>query len=246
MRQTILRLFRGLGLGAGRCPVCGTVMADGSRALCETCAGALPLRIGGLCPTCGTMSGRESDPPCQCPDCRLEPPPWDELYFHGPYAGRMRELIIGYKFGNRYDRNRLLATLGIEAFEARRARTPDAVVPVPLHGRRLAWRGFNQSAEIARGLARRLKRPLLLDGLERTRNTPPQTSFGFKERQTNIKGAFAANPDRVEGRRVLLVDDVYTTGSTLRECARTLLHAGCAGVDVLVLARTKRDSASRE
>ncbi|WFS61850.1 ComF family protein [Pseudodesulfovibrio thermohalotolerans] len=241
MRRSIPALFRKLGLGAGRCAVCGAVMTDGSQVLCDACAEGLPLRTGGLCPTCGAMSGHETDPPSQCPDCRLEPPPWDELYFHGPYAGRMRELIIGYKFGNRYDRNRLLATLGIEAFEARPGRTPDAVVPVPLHGRRLVWRGFNQSAEIGRGLARRLKLPLLLHGLERTRNTPPQTSFGFKERQINIKGAFAANPARIEGRRVLLVDDVYTTGSTLRECARTLRRAGCAAVDVLVLARTRRD-----
>ncbi len=218
-------------------------MADGFGSLCPDCAKALPLRIGGLCPACGAMSGREADPPSLCPECRSAPPPWDELYFHGPYAGALRQLILGYKFNNRFERNRLLRMLGVAAFEARRGRLPDAVVPVPLHDRRLAWRGFNQSLEIARGLARHVNRPLLTHGLRRTRNTPPQSRFGLRERQANIKGAFAADPDLIRGRRLLLVDDVYTTGATLRECAGTLKRAGCEGVDVLVLARTRRELA---
>ncbi|EGB14671.1 phosphoribosyltransferase [Pseudodesulfovibrio mercurii] len=241
MFRPVLNLARALGLRAGRCPVCASVMADGSRTLCPACAGELPLRTGGLCPACGGMSGREEDPPTLCPECRLDPPPWDRLYFHGRYTGLLRELILGYKFRDRFDRDRLLGALGVAAFEARGGLVPDAVVPVPLHGRRLAWRGFNQSLEIARGLARHLDRPLLVHGLTRTRNTPPQTRFGLRERQANIKGAFAADPALVRGRRLLLVDDVYTTGSTLNECARTLLRAGCTGLDVLVLARTQRE-----
>ena len=212
-------------------------MPDGGRPLCAACAGELPLRTGGLCPACGEMSVRDEAPPSLCPECRAAAPPWEELYFHGPYAGIMRRLIIGYKFNNRFERNRLLGALAISAFEARSGRTPDAVVPVPLHDRRLIWRGFNQSLEIARGLARHVDRPLLVHGLRRTRNTPPQTRFGLRERQANIKGAFAADTALVKGKRLLLVDDVYTTGSTLRECARTLKRAGCKEVNVLVLAR---------
>lgn len=243
MLRPVLSLARRLGLSAGRCPVCATVLADGSGALCPACARELPLRTGGLCPACGEMSGRETDPPSLCPECRAAPPPWDALYFHGRYAGVLRDLILGYKFRNRFERNRLLGLLGVAAFTARRGRLPDAVVPVPLHDRRLAWRGFNQSLEIARGLARHVDRPLLARALRRTRNTPPQTRFGLRERQANIKGAFAADPVLVRGKRLLLVDDVYTTGSTLRECAGTLVRAGCAGVDVLVLARTGREPA---
>jgi len=239
--RPVLNLARRLGLRAGRCAVCGAVMEDAARPLCAVCARTLPLRTGGLCPACGEMSGRETDPPSLCPDCRREPPPWNELYFHGRYEGVLRRLIIGYKFNNRFERNRLLSALAAAAFDARRGSAPDAVVPVPLHHRRLVWRGFNQSLEIARGLARREDRPLLVHGLARTRNTPPQTRFGLRERQANIKGAFAANPGLVRGKRLLLVDDVYTTGSTLQECARTLLRAGCAGVDVLVLARAQGD-----
>ncbi|MEZ7197963.1 ComF family protein [Pseudodesulfovibrio karagichevae] len=241
MFRPVLTLARRLGLRAGRCAVCGAVTPDGGRPLCPACAEALPPRTGGLCPACGELSGREEDPPSLCPECRADPPPWDELYFHGQYAGVMRRLILGYKFHNRFERNRLLGALGVRAFTARQGRVPDAVVPVPLHDRRLVWRGFNQSLEIARALARHVDRPLLVHGLTRTRNTPPQTRFGLKERQANIKGAFAADPALVKGRRLLLVDDVYTTGSTLRECARTLKRAGCTGVDVLVLARTVLD-----
>jgi ComF family protein len=241
--RPVLNLARRLGLRAGRCAVCSAILPDGGRPLCAACAAALPQRTGGLCPACGEMSGREEDPPSLCPECRTDPPPWDELYFHGQYAGVMRGLILGYKFQNRFDRNRLLAALAVSAFVARPGRVPDAVVPVPLHDRRLVWRGFNQSLEIARGLARHVDRPLLVHGLTRTRNTPPQTRFGLRERQANIKGAFAADPALIKGKRLLLVDDVYTTGSTLRECARTLKRAGCAGVDVLVLARTQREPA---
>ncbi|XXJ20847.1 ComF family protein [Desulfovibrio caledoniensis] len=237
MYRPVLNLARRLGLRAGRCAVCSAILPDGG-SLCPACALDLPLRTGGLCPACGEMSGRKEDPPTLCPECRADPPPWDELFFYGPYAGILRRLILGYKFHNRFERNRLLAELAVTAFTARRGRVPDAVVPVPLHERRLVWRGFNQSLEMARGLARRTDRPLLVHGLRRTRNTPPQSRFGLKERRANIKGAFAADPALVRGRRLLLVDDVYTTGSTLRECALTLERAGCAGVDVLVLART--------
>jgi ComF family protein len=236
--RPVLNLVRGLGLYAGRCAVCGVLIADRGRHICAACAEKLPLRTGGLCPACGEMSGRDEAPPSLCPECRSAPPPWNELFFHGLYAGPLRELILGYKFHNRFERNRLLSVLAVNAFEARAGRIPDAVIPVPLHNRRLVWRGFNQSLEIARGLARHADRPLLVHGLRRTRNTPPQTRFGLRERQANIKGAFAADPALVKGKRVLLVDDVYTTGSTLRECARTLKRAGGTAVDVLVLART--------
>ena len=239
-RRLGLTTFQRLGLTAGRCPVCGS-LAEADAALCAACAAALPLRRGGFCPACGEMSGREADPPSRCPECRLEPPPWESLHFHGRYSGLMRDLIVGYKFRNRFDHNRLLGAMAVSTFETHGGRLPDIIIPVPLHARRLTWRGFNQSVEIARGLGSRLKRPVLLHALERTRNTPPQTRLGLKERQTNIRGAFKADPALVKGKVALLVDDVYTTGSTLREGARTLRGAGCTGVDVLVLARAQRE-----
>lgn len=149
----------------------------------------------------------------------------------------LRDLILGYKFSNRLGLSRLLAEMAYTTFNKRSSRMPDLIIPVPLHRKRLLWRGFNQSAELSRLLAKRVERPLSHKGLIRTRHTRPQTRLGLTERQENIKAAFAADPSIVSGKTVLLMDDVYTTGSTLRECAKTLNGAGAAGVDVLVLSR---------
>ncbi len=114
----------------------------------------------------------------------------------------------------------------------------DIVVPVPLHRRRLWWRGFNQAALLADELARRLKLPLDASAVVRMRATPPQTARDHDDRRRNVRRAFAiAHPNRISGRRVLLVDDVMTTGATADECARAILAAGARSVDVFTLAR---------
>nr|WP_321513710.1 ComF family protein [uncultured Pseudodesulfovibrio sp.] len=230
-----------IGLTAKRCPVCGVVMGSSGH-MCESCTAAIPLRTGGYCPTCGLMSGRTDSPPSQCPECRLNPPPWDALYFHGQHADVLRELIISYKFNNNFGRSHFLSTLACTTFQAQHTRMPDIIVPVPLHTRRLLWRGFNQSLEISKIIGKTFELPVLKDGLTRIRNTPPQTRFGHKERMENIRNAFAARAKCMAEKTVLLVDDVYTTGATLRECARTVKQAGALGVDILVLARTQQES----
>ena len=229
-----------MGLTMTRCPVCGVVTDNLQDSLCPACAEEVQPRTGGYCPQCGTMFGDNDDQPTRCPQCRHEPPPWDTLHFHGQYAGKLRDLILSYKFNNGFGRTRLLADMACRAFEDSTARIPDIIIPVPLHTRRLLWRGFNQSTELARMLGKKLNRPVLANGLIRTRHTLPQTQLGLAERQVNIKGAFATDSDKVKGMVALVVDDVYTTGATLSECARTLKRAGTAGVDVLVLARAQR------
>ncbi len=114
----------------------------------------------------------------------------------------------------------------------------DLVVPVPLHRRRMWWRGFNQAALLAMTIARRLDKPIELAALTRSRMTIPQTSQDHDARRRNVRRAFAVRlPARVRGRRILLVDDVMTTGATVDECARVLMTAGASRVDVLTLAR---------
>ncbi len=114
----------------------------------------------------------------------------------------------------------------------------EIVIPVPLHPRRLWWRGFNQAALLAMTIARRLDRPIELEALMRSRMTTPQTSQDHDARRRNVRRAFAvARPARIKGRRILLVDDVMTTGATVDECARVLVAAGAARVEVLTLAR---------
>jgi len=114
----------------------------------------------------------------------------------------------------------------------------DMVIPVPLHSGRLRWRGFNQAAMLGAAVARRIDRPLELSTLVRVKATPPQTRQKRIERIKNLNRAFAVRrPTRVASRRILLIDDVMTTGATANECARTLIAAGARRVDVLTLAR---------
>ena len=122
------------------------------------------------------------------------------------------------------------APLGIDGY--------DVMMPVPLHLQRLRWRGFNQAQLLARPLARAAGVPLDPYSLQRVRPTRPQVELDEKERRRNVAGAFrVSRPKAVAGHRILLVDDVYTTGATVDECSRVLLRAGARSVDVLALAR---------
>lgn len=234
MRRTWRAVARCLGLDQTRCLSCGALVPAGTM-LCPHCVRELAPRTGGFCPVCGTMWGDGNAPAAPCLDCRLNPPPWDALAFYGRHAGRLRELILGYKFRQGLNREHLLVKLATRA--ARTLPVPDALVPVPLHRRRLVWRGYNQSLVLAHGVGRALARPVDSGCLERVRHTPPQTSLDAAGRAVNIKGAFRADPELVQDRNLMLVDDVYTTGATLRECARTLKRVGAASVTVLVLSR---------
>jgi ComF family protein len=114
----------------------------------------------------------------------------------------------------------------------------DLVVPVPLHSRRLRERGFNQSLLLARQVSKRRSIPLNFTALDRIRQTRPQTRLSGPERHKNVRGAFEVNaPGAVAGRKILLIDDVFTTGATIQECTESLLDAGAKEVHVLTLAR---------
>ena len=114
----------------------------------------------------------------------------------------------------------------------------DLVIPVPLHLQRLRWRGFNQSLLLAQAIGRNHHVPVEPFLLERTRPTVPQTELTEKGRRSNVQGAFAVNtPERIQEAHVLLIDDVYTSGATVNECARVLRRNGAAAVDVFTLAR---------
>lgn len=151
--------------------------------------------------------------------------------------GSLPALIRRHKYGLDQSVGRALAEfLGDEL--PLKASDYDVVIPVPLHWRRLWWRGFNQAALLAGEVARRLGLPLDTTSMIRIRRTSPQTARHHDERIKNVRRAFAVtNPERVKGRRVLIVDDVMTTGATVDECARVLIRAGAMSVDVFTLAR---------
>jgi len=154
-----------------------------------------------------------------------------------PFDGVARAAILALKYRQQRRLARLLAP-GLIAALANRPLGVDVVMPVPLSRARATERGFNQSALLARPVAQSLGLPIDTTSLVRTRNTAQQTSLPARERRTNMVGAFAVSePRRVVGLRILLVDDVCTTGATIESCANTLLHAGASGVWALVLAR---------
>ncbi len=126
----------------------------------------------------------------------------------------------------------------VQERDAGQAQDYARVLPVPLHLTRLRWRGFNQSLILARAIGQRINTPVDPWLLSRTRPTPPQTQLSREERRANVRGAFQVNtPALAKGKRFLLVDDVYTSGATVEECARTLYQNGARSVDVFTLAR---------
>jgi ComF family protein len=154
------------------------------------------------------------------------------------YAGALAEAIRRFKYGDRPDLGGPLGAL--LAADAAGLEPVDVVVPVPLHPRRLSERGYNQSTLLARPVARSLRAPLRAGALRRIVDTAAQARLGAAERRGNVMRAFAVpDPATVCGRRVLLVDDVATTGSTLGACATALVSAGSADVRALVLARAE-------
>jgi ComF family protein len=167
-----------------------------------------------------------------CGQCLAKKPPFSKVFFYGMYEGVLAEAINRLKFHGlrRLSRplGRLLLNLELPAV--------DAVLAVPLSTKGLRERGFNQSLLIAKVVSANLRVPLLMDALFKRKETSPQIGLSRKERLANLKNAFAVAGD-VKDLRLLLVDDVMTTGATVSECSRVLLKAGAREVIVLALAR---------
>jgi len=212
-----------------RCPGCGL---RGSL-LCAECAARVPWLGADVCPRCA--SRRRSG--WLCAACRANPDALDGVRAACQFDGLVRRAVHELKYRGARVRVGLLASLLAEALEARPLQL-DALVPVPLSARRRRERGFNQAELIARALAERIGVPVEPSALQRTRHTSAQVGKSGLERQANLAGAFACPyPDLVHGRRIGLVDDVMTTGATLRGCAEVLRAAGAVRVFGLVVAR---------
>lgn len=212
--------------------LCGAHAAD--LALCAGCAGDLPVADGPACPSCALPLSTEH----RCGACLRHPPAFDHTRAAFRYGFPVDGLLHAFKYGGDLT---LAQTLAQPL--ARSAGTlprPDLLLPMPLHPSRLKERGFNQALEIARPIARWLDLPLAADGCRRIRDTASQAGMKWKERQRNVRGAFACDLD-LTGKSVAVVDDVMTTGATLNEISRVLKAQGAATVSAWVVARTPKD-----
>jgi ComF family protein len=222
------------------CAHCHEAIEPGSPgALCAACRAAL-VDVGRSCPRCGS-SVPVVDNPAQCPQCARRRFRFDHVARLGTYHGALRLAVLRIK---RPHERALAAALGellaetagpsLAALEA------DVVVPVPMHWTRRVWRGANCPDVIAERLADRLGVPMRANLLARRRRTVQQASLSPSRRRANVRGAFraASHPD-LPGARIVLVDDIMTTGATVNEAAKTLAKAGAAFVAVAVLARAE-------
>lgn len=231
--QRLVRFFLAL-LFPERCPLCGEEppMDDSPDMFCKTCLDSMQFIHGKPCPVCGgDINGIFEI----CPDCLAEPKrKWNHAYAVFRYNEGAAVAVRKFKYGNKVALARPFGKFMASVIPE--AEQYSEIVPVPLHWIRFIQRGYNQSVLLGEELSRHTGIPLRRR-LKRIRNTKHQAFLEKEARKKNIKGAFSVRkPDQIKGKRVLLIDDVMTTGSTLAECAEILTDAG-AIVDVAVIAR---------
>ncbi len=241
---SVLRRAADIALGAvlpPRCLACGAQVGDPG-ALCPTCWQGLAFLGAPCCEACGYPFEYDAGEEALCGACASRPPAYDRARAALTYDEASRGLILALKHGDRTDAAPALGAWMAASGRALLAEA-DVVAPVPLHRLRLLARRYNQSALLAHAIARRANVPCVPDLVVRRKRTPSQGGLSASARVRNVRGAFAVAPRHaglVAGRRVVLVDDVLTTGATAESCARTLRAAGASAVDVLTLARVVR------
>jgi ComF family protein len=221
------------------CRIAGPSHPD--RQLCPHCLDQVIPYSGPYCRCCGRSLATGTGPDERlCGDCLRTPPPFDSARSLLCYGPPVSTLLHRLKFHGDTAAARVLAGLGsLEPVSC------DLIIPVPLHRSRLQSRGLNQSLVLARRFFPAERDKIVVDLLVRQKKTIPQTGLDGIQRRRNLKGAFAvAHPEAVRGRTVLVVDDVFTTGTTLAECSRTLKAAGAAQVHVWTVARVDEESRS--
>jgi len=216
------------------CPLCGAPLSPREQQVCTGCLDKVKSwQDTGRCGGCG----RPAAGAAFCRACAAQPPPFGWFRSAGPYQGELKKALVNLKFHGRSDLARPLARLlsivsGVAAAEL--------LVPVPITPARQRERGYNQAALLTGELSILVDRPQA-GVLEKVRRTSDQVGLSRRERLANVRGAFrAAKPDLIRGKKMLLVDDVFTTGATAGECASALLAAGAAEVNVVTVAFSRQ------
>jgi ComF family protein len=220
-----------------RCVSCGSI---GQEVLCSSCHTLIQRLYPPLCDVCGSPITGE-----YCTYCSGLSLFFDHGAAYGTYNGALRRAILNLKYRRWLRSVEPLSAMLIEAFQAdwnASLQTADCVVPVPIHRRRFAERGFNQSEQLALPFCKTVGLPLITNALQRVHFARPQVGLSGTKRWENVQNAFQTMlPEQVHNRHVLLIDDVMTTGGTCNACARALKGAGAIRVSVLTVAKEIKD-----
>jgi competence protein ComFC len=217
-------------------PIClGCGETESGQYLCNSCKDEISEVAGPSCHVCGhTITG------AFCVNCASRPLAFSKARAAGDYSGVLRKLVHAFKYHGSRCLASDLSTLMYEYAAGRSdldLRAVDCLIPVPIHAIRKRVRGYNQSELLAEGISRLSGIPTVSDAMARVVYTNPQVALSREQRMTNMKSAFKViAPDKINSKRILLIDDVSTTSSTVYECSRILLDAGANDVQVLCLA----------
>ncbi|MDA8229909.1 MAG: ComF family protein [Magnetospirillum sp.] len=223
------------------CLSCRAIVSEPG-SLCPACWQGITFLTPPACAACGLPFEFDAGPGAVCAACAAAPPPFRRARAVFRYDEASRALVLRFKHADRLEGapafGRWMARAGTELIA-----DADVATPVPLHPLRLLGRRYNQAAVLALAVGKQAGLAVDPDLLVRRRPTPPMGHMGRSERARNVKGAFAVRERKsaaIQDRNVLLIDDVLTTGATVGECAKALLRAGAANVDVLTLGRVIR------
>lgn len=204
---------------------------------CADCQKQLRFIVSPRCPCCGIPFAVGADH--HCGDCLQQQYAFDCARSLLLYQPPVADLILGLKFAGQLNGLTTLAQLAANAACLHELTEPELIVPVPLHPSRLRTRGFNQASLIARTCLPQWAGCIRVDALTRGRLTTPQSQLSGRQRRSNLQGVFTLSKGiEVQGKCILVVDDVFTTGSTVNECAKVLRRAGAARIEVFTLARS--------
>ncbi|MEN6372756.1 MAG: ComF family protein [Armatimonadota bacterium] len=218
-----------------KCLVCGEMQP---KYFCDDCLAGIAWIKPPVCSYCGNPVDEKP-----CLECNRVEYAFDSARSVAAYDGTLKEAIHRFKYSGQRVLGPILAAFVVDYLRGKRdqLRRVGCIIPIPIHPARLRYRGFNQSEILAEEIGKAFGLPVLMNVLNRTRPTRPQINLKREDRHSNVEGAFEVEPGlagRISGMKVLLIDDVYTTGSTSDAAARALKSAGAAEVHVLTLARS--------
>ncbi|MDO9515545.1 MAG: ComF family protein [Syntrophales bacterium] len=223
-----------------QCQTCGAVLiGDGGDIFCSNCLSTVRFTTAPQCTSCGRPFEATQGADHLCEECILSRPPFSVARSLGVYEGALLDVIHLFKYHGKISVGEALGRMMAQApYDSLAIGDYSLIIPVPLHPKRLRERGFNQSLILARQVSKQFSIPLEFLVLRRTLHTEAQVTLSGRRRRANVKGAFeVTDPSGTQGHKILLIDDVYTTGSTAAECSKVLMKSGAKEVAVLTLAR---------